>query len=404
MLEKGTVLQNRYKIEEIIAQAGMGNIYRVEDLKKEGPLEKRICALKEPRKLGDDQDHIRREKIKLEIEILKRIDHSNIVSHIDDFQHEGQPYLVQEYLEGETLYNIAKRGPLPIGMIKRISIQILDAIEYLHSPEQNIIHRDIKPHNFILSSDEDFVTMFDFGTAKAESLSLSLSNPVQVATPGYSAPEQIKQEEKKIGPRADIYGVGATLFHLATGENPRKHYRDGSMVDGQLCRPDRINPSVPAGLSNIIAKATSPDKTKRYGSVKEMKKDIRSLSFKQMEDKKNEILIINGKKYQLSNYSLEENDPLTVGRDGDITINDPRGYVSRIHCSIYKDDRGWTWVEDGLIKKGRRLRSKNGTYIYLKSQRKFKEVDRWVLYDGDIIALGYRKKKGPWFEMIYKVD
>ncbi|MFP3872417.1 MAG: protein kinase domain-containing protein [Candidatus Aenigmatarchaeota archaeon] len=399
MLSKGENLRNKYEIKEEIEAGGMGVIYKAEDLKQGGE-----CVIKEPRSGGSAEEDICDEKLRVEADILKRISHPNIVEYLDDFEERDNFYLVIEYLEGEPLSNLVRGSSIPPPIVKDIGVELLKALEYLHHPDRNVIHRDIKPHNLIHNLDQGKVTLIDFGTAKAGFTSIPISGATQIIAQGYSPPEQITENVDQISTAADIYSVGTTLFHLVTGENPRKHYVDGNTITGRLKPPKKVDPSVPDDLNEVIEKAVQKDVSDRFSSAQEMRRRLEGKEIEELDKarKKERQLIIGGKKYQLSDYSYSISDPLTIGREGKISIKDPKKYVSRVHCSLYEDQGGTVWIKDGLMQGERRKPSTNGTFVYTDKLGKFKSIKEWALQDGDKIALGYSEEKGPWMTMRYE--
>ncbi len=378
----------------------MGVVYQAEDLDTG-----KDCVIKEPKVKGGAEEDICEEKLRVEAQILKRVSHPNIVQHLDDFEEQGNFYMVIEYIGGDTLSKSVSSSCLPHTMVRDIGSQLLRALEYLHHPNRNIIHRDVKPHNLMYRFQKDNITLIDFGTAKAGFTSIPISGATQIIAQGYSAPEQIIEDVDNISPAADIYSVGTTLFHLLTGENPRKHYVGGNTITGQLKPPIKVNPSIPDDLNEVVIKAAQKDVSDRFSSARDMRMKLEG---KVMEEpdrgvKKERHLIIGGKKYQLSNYSFSENDPLTIGREGKISIDDPKKYVSRVHCSLYEDQRGIVWIKDGVVKQGDRKKpSTNGTFVYTDKLGKFKRIEKWALQEGDKIALGHSEDKGPWMTVRYE--
>jgi len=402
MLSKGTALKNKYRIEQKLEEGGMGVLYEAKNLDTGMK-----CVVKEPKMTGCSEDDIREEKLRVEAEVLRKVSHPNIIQHLDDFEEESNFFMVIEYIDGNTLSKSVSSAPLSPFMVRDIGSQLLSALEYLHHPDRNVIHRDVKPHNLMYRSQKDDIALIDFGTAKAGFTSIPISGATQIIAQGYSPPEQITEDVDQISPAADIYSAGTTLFHLLTGENPRKHYVGGNTITGQLKPPKNVDPSVPDDLNEIIKKAVQKDVSDRFSSAKEMKMRLEGKDSREpyRGDKTKRQLIVGGKEYHLSDFSYSRNNPLTIGRDGKISIDDPKKYVSRVHCSLYEDQRGNVWIKDGLVQQGDRKKpSTNGTFVYTDNLGKFKRIEEWALQDGDKIALGHDEDKGPWMTVRYEVS
>ncbi len=231
MLVAGSVLENRYRIEEMLGQGGMGAIYRAYDNRLH-----KLVAIKEntlaalgisPEAMGAARAQFEREAL-----MLASLRHANLPNVIDHFvtPDGSSQYLVMDYIEGEDLAQIVSRtGPLPEKQAVAWVVQVCGALDYLHSRQPPIIHRDIKPQN-IKVTPEGQVFLVDFGLAKVGASSKTMTGALGV-TPGFSPPEQYK-----IGgtdERSDVYGLGATLYALLTGQMPPESL---SLLDGTAGR------------------------------------------------------------------------------------------------------------------------------------------------------------------------
>src|SRR5215204_6361347 len=210
MIETGTVLQNRFLIEKELARGGMGAVYLATDQKFGSSV-----AIKE--RIYEDDELA--EAFAREARILNCLHHP-ILPHVSDYFSEGEGhFLVMEYIEGEDLSEILKSegGVFPVSDVVHWMFELLDGLDYLHSQDPPIVHRDIKPGNLKLTSRGNLV-LLDFGLAKETSGNNQGMRSVFGYSRRYSPLEQI--EGAGTSPRSDLFSLGATAFHLTTGEAP----------------------------------------------------------------------------------------------------------------------------------------------------------------------------------------
>ncbi len=265
ILEKGTVLQGRYEILEVLGVGGMGAVYKARDRRFEGI--ERICAVKEifsdlsPAALQESVNSFNREA-----QILATLNHPAIPKVYDYFTEGQRSYLVMEFVEGKDLETILREtsGFLPVEIVVDWALQLCDVLQYLHSHKPNpIVFRDLKPSNIMLTP-EGRIMLVDFGIARVFQSGV---RGTMVGTEGYAPPEQYRGV---MDPRSDIYSLGATLHHLLTKTDPRNEPPFSFQE-----RPIRaINPAVPPALEAVIMKALEYEMEKRFSSVEEMKAAI----------------------------------------------------------------------------------------------------------------------------------
>ena len=329
-------------------------------------------VIKEPLIKGDAEDPIRIEKLKVESEILAHISHRNIVKYIDSRDEGRTFYLIIEFVPGRTMKDIYWKRPASESEAKTYILVILQALNYLHT--MNIIHRDVKPQNVLLNSNN--VVMIDFGGAKYGYMQAPLSfGHTVVGTPGWSAPEQM---HGVTAPRCDIYGVGAILFFLLTGRPPQMYTK----ADGSVESPRKVNPRISQNMERIVMKALSFDPSSRFQIADDMIKEIQGQSVAQCTP----YLFCRGTKYEV-------NKRLLIGRQSScgVCVSDNMSYVSKYHAYVFPE-RGKYWIEDA--------HSTNGTFIYRNGV--FQRIQRSELNDGDLIALCYKKDKGPYVTLTFK--
>lgn len=259
-LTPDTLLDGRYLITKTLGRGGMGAVYQALDRR----LDNILVAIKEmstgalgPGKLQDAIVAFKREA-----KILINLRHPALPRVIDFFS-EGDErwYLVMDYIEGETLEEVAsRRGQIPEAEVLNWTKQLCDVLEYLHSHHPPIIFRDLKPSNIMLTTDGD-IKLIDFGIARHFKPGLTSDTSVY-GSAGYSAPEQYGQSQTDA--RADIYSLGATMHYLLTGVDPGKS-------PFKFTPPKELVATISYELNSAIVKAVSFDIEQRPGSAKEMK-------------------------------------------------------------------------------------------------------------------------------------
>lgn len=257
----GQVLQNnRYRIEALLGQGGMGAVYRAIDLNLNIPV-----AIKE----NLDASSEAQKQFGREAQILARLSHPNLPRVTDYFFIPGQgQYLVMDFIEGEDLQSMLRRlGKLPEPQVLNWISQICDALAYLHSQPSPIIHRDIKPANIKIRSDGRAV-LVDFGIAKVYDPYLSTTTGARAITPGYSPPEQYGAG--RTDARSDIYALGATLYHLLTGQQPPESVQRVA-TNTPLPLPHDLNRDISLMAEQAILKAIEVATDRRFQNVNELR-------------------------------------------------------------------------------------------------------------------------------------
>ncbi|MEJ5309182.1 MAG: serine/threonine-protein kinase [Anaerolineae bacterium] len=268
MLREGTILQqNRYRITHLLGRGGMGAVYAAWHLSLEIPV-----AIKELTPQADlDPEMLAqlRTQFKREAMTLARLNHNNLVRVLDSFEEGGNAYLVMEMVEGESLADrIGREGALPQALVLRWAQQLLDALAYCHG--QNVLHRDIKPTNIIIRSDDQAV-LVDFGLVKLWDPRDPRTVTVVrgMGTPEYAPPEQYEAESGSTDVRSDIYALGATLYHALVGQAPPTATK--RVVNPAALIPVRaLNPSIDPAIEAALMRALELRPIDRFQSAREM--------------------------------------------------------------------------------------------------------------------------------------
>ncbi|MEW5868583.1 MAG: protein kinase [Chloroflexota bacterium] len=255
-LSPGQTLNNRYRVVKLLGQGGFGAVYRAWDFNLERPR-----ALKE--NLGTSPEAQR--QFKREAQMLADLSHPSLPRVLDHFIIPGQgQYLVMDFVDGEDLQQLLDRhgGPLPESMVLPWIEQVLDALAYLHSHNPPIIHRDIKPANIKITP-EGRAMLVDFGIAKVFDPSTNTTVGARAITPGYSPQEQYGSGSTDA--RTDMYALGATLYHLLTGEKPPESIQ--RHLGAQLAPPRALNPAISVTTEASLMQAMQMHPSQRLQSA-----------------------------------------------------------------------------------------------------------------------------------------
>lgn len=269
-----------YRLLEKLGKGAMATVYKA----RQESLD-RIVAIKVlPKKMADNAEFV--ERFYKEGRAAARLSHNNIVQAYDvGYAPEGFHYFVMEYIEGKTLYDIM--APPPHGDGRNFSeaealdviSQITDALAHAH--QRGLIHRDVKPKNILLTP-QGVAKLTDLGLARARDDKEAAESEAGKAygTPYYISPEQIRGEID-IDFRADIYSLGATLYHLVTGRPPFEAETPSAVMHKHLKEPltppDHINTALSAGISEIIEVSMAKRREDRYTSTEEMLEDVKAV-------------------------------------------------------------------------------------------------------------------------------
>jgi eukaryotic-like serine/threonine-protein kinase len=385
-LSIGSVLADRYTIIKRLGGGGMGNVYLAHDRR----LADTPRAVKEM--IGQFADDSQRRKaiedFDREAQLLASLEHPSIPTIYDYFVNDGRYYLVMKYINGRDLEQELKSTPggkFPERTVIEWAIQLCDVFDYIHNLEPQIIYRDMKPANVMLDSKQRRVMLVDFGIARF--VNPQEKNVTAIGTMGYAPPELFAG---KVEARSDIYSLGATMFHLLTGEDPQTNPL--LLFDfTRFPRPIQLNPQLSKGIDEILAKMVAHRPSERYATASEMKQvleaHLRSLDqpvFTGPESYNARLTIIQSNTRRLTSFAINK-EQFSLGRkdpsrgitpDVDLTPFDTSGKVSRRH-GLITFENGKFFFED--------LGSSNGSFI---NGIRLQPQMRRALQLGDQICLG----------------
>jgi serine/threonine protein kinase/Tfp pilus assembly protein PilF len=270
---------SHYRLIGKVGSGGMGAVYEAEDMR----LGRRVALKFLPENLARDQRALQR--FEREARAASSLNHPNICTLYEVEEHDSQPVIVMELLQGESLQDRLRKGPLSGDELVDIGIQTSEGLEAAHT--KGIIHRDIKPGNiFIVGAGR--VKILDFGLAKVvagdvpedESEEDSLTEEGTIpGTTSYMSPEQVRGEE--VDARSDLFSLGVVLYETATGHRPfvgkNRVLLMNAILNENPKTPSRVNPKLPAALDTIIAKVLEKERSRRYEHAADLCSDLKQL-------------------------------------------------------------------------------------------------------------------------------
>ena len=330
MLEVGSFLSDRYEILSKVGAGGMSDVYKAKD-----HILSRFVAIKVlKQEFSEDSSFVT--KFRAEAQSAAGLEHPNIVNIYDVGSENGLYYIVMEYVEGITLKTyIEKKGQLSFKESASIAIQVARGIESAHN--KNIIHRDIKPQNIIIST-EGKVKVTDFGIAKATS-SNTISSDV-MGSVHYASPEQARNGF--VDGRSDIYSLGIVMFEMVTGRVPFDGETTVAValqhLQEEIARPSKYAPDLPISFEKIILKCTQKTPDRRYQTIEDLLADIRrSLAHPDEDFVTIAPLVDNGKTKVISPQELEQ-------------IKEGRGVAENLDDTFdEEDDDDSDEIDDSLL-------------------------------------------------------
>jgi serine/threonine-protein kinase len=263
----------RYEVIKTIGKGAMGVVYKARD-----PLLDRVVAVKtimSPQQQGRRVRSAFLERFQREAKAAAKMSHPAIVTIFDVGVDEETtaPYMVLEYLPGESLADRLDRVRLPLARCVQIGLDLASALSFAH--RQRIVHRDVKPANVLHAGDNRW-KLADFGIARMPDSDLTQVG-IFMGTPGYSPPEAIR--EGRYTPQADVFAWGAVMYELLSGripyEGPDTKTTNGFVVQGNAPPPTRHDPSIPEPLATVVMTALTPSATQRFKDASEAEQALR---------------------------------------------------------------------------------------------------------------------------------
>jgi WD40 repeat protein/tRNA A-37 threonylcarbamoyl transferase component Bud32 len=269
LLTSNHLLKNRYRIIDLLGQGGMGAVYKAEDTR----FHNQLVAVKEM-----SQSHLSQQQLteavgafQREVHMLANLDHQSLPKMHDSFHNAGRWYLVMDFITGETLedYMSKKGGKLPPQEVLGIGIQLCTVLDYLHTRQPPIIFRDLKPGNVMRTCD-GHLYLIDFGIARHFKPGQT-SDTMPLGSPGYAAPEQYARVQAQTTPRTDMYGLGATLHQLLSGDDP-------SQTPFKFAPLGTRVQAIPTGLETLIMRMVEMDADKRPARIAAVKQELQAIA------------------------------------------------------------------------------------------------------------------------------
>ncbi|MEJ2749023.1 MAG: protein kinase [Anaerolineae bacterium] len=256
--EIGTTV-GAYEIVEKLGKGGMATVYKA----YHAALDRHVAIKVLHATFKDDESFLRR--FSREAKVVAKLEHAHIVPVYDFAEHDGYPYLVMRYIEGETLKERMGQGMLPKSEIVRVATAVAQALDYAH--QQGVLHRDIKPSNILLTKGGG-VYIADFGLARiAQAGESTLSQDMIMGTPQYISPEQARGETNIDG-RTDVYSFAIVLYELVTGRVPFQSDTSYAIIHAQIFDPppppSQLNAKIGPALEAVLLKALSKSPDDRY--------------------------------------------------------------------------------------------------------------------------------------------
>lgn len=266
----GTVLSDRYRLEAKLGSGGMSTVYLARDEVLDRPVAVKLMH----REMTEQPDQL--ERFNQEARAVAKLSNPNVVAVIDAGEDQGRPYIVLEYVQGETLkQRIARVGALDATEALAYGLEVAQGLGVAH--ERNMVHRDVKPQNVLIDS-TGRAKLTDFGIARELNDEGVTATGRVIGTTDYVAPEQAMGKE--VDPRSDIYSLGIVLYEMLTGDVPfeadnqigvaMKHVNE-ELPDVQVIRPD-----ISAASARVVDRATAKNPDDRYQTIEEMIDDLQA--------------------------------------------------------------------------------------------------------------------------------
>jgi serine/threonine protein kinase len=373
-----------YQIEELLGRGGMAAVYKAYH-----PALDRYVAIKViDAALGQEPDFI--ERFRREARAIARLDNIHIVPVYDFSEHNGQPYIVLKFIDGQTLRDRMKAATLSKHEILKIVSAVGDGLQYAHN--HGVLHRDTKPSNVLVGRDSK-VYLTDFGLARLAEGASSLTGDMIIGTPQYISPEQAMNAEN-LDEGTDIYSFGVMIYEMVIGCLPFDGDTTFSIIEDHIYKPPplptSIKPDLPAEVEQVILKTLSKERSDRYAKVTDLIKafkkawlpniDQSEISSTTMEALGIASLVAeNGKSFPVAEETVvlgRNSSTRNIQNDIDLSDLDTKKIVSRRHAMIQRKNNEFILHD---------LESRNGTFV---NGERLLPIQSHTLISGDVIQFG----------------
>jgi predicted Ser/Thr protein kinase len=331
-----------YRIIEKLGQGGMATVFKAYH-----PALDRFVAIKVLHPAFKEDPHFL-ERFKREARVVARLEHSNIVPVYDFSEHEGQPYLVMKYIDGETLKARLQRSRLLKDEAYKVIKAVGAALSYAHT--KGVLHRDVKPSNILMAEDGQ-VYLTDFGLARmAEAGASTLTGDMLMGTPQYISPEQARGEKDLTG-CTDIYSFGIVLYEIVVGRVPFSADTPFSIIHDHIYTPlplpSEVNPKVPPEIQQVLLKALAKNPEDRYASGDE----VIEAFFSALEDEDEKVVVpiemADTKTQDIEEHVQEKEAQVIVEEVAKAETIEPK--LIEKTSRREKTNKKWVWVAVGVV-------------------------------------------------------
>jgi serine/threonine protein kinase len=375
-----------YQIQEQLGQGGMATVYKA----YHPALDRHVAIKVMDVALSKEQGFI--ERFKREARVIAKLDNPHIVPVYDFDEHNGQPYIVLKFIDGQTLKERMSSSPLSKTEILQIVKAVGDGLEYAH--KRGILHRDTKPSNVLIASDGK-VYLTDFGLARLVEGSSSLTGDMILGTPHYISPEQAMNAEN-LDEGTDIYSFGVMIYEMVVGCLPFESDTAFTVIEDHISKepplPSSIKPDISEAVERVILKALAKHRHDRQARVSELVREFRKAWLPASQAEQEDIssttmesmgiatlLAESGKSFALADGRVvlgRNSATKNIQNDIDLSELDVKKIISRRHAMIEREDNEYIL---------RDLDSRNGTFI---NGQRLSSVQPHKLLSGDVIEFG----------------
>ena len=373
-----------YQIQELLGRGGMAAVYKAYH-----PALDRYVAIKVINAaLGTERDFI--ERFRREARVIAKLDNIHIVPVYDFNEHNGQPYIVLKFIDGQTLRDRMKVSPLSKPEILRIISAVGDGLQYAHN--RGVLHRDTKPSNVLVARDGK-VYLTDFGLARIAESASSLTGDMIIGTPQYISPEQAMSAES-LDEGTDIYSFGVMIYEMVIGCLPFDGDTTFSVIEDHIYKPPplptSIKPDLPQEVEKVILKTLAKQRSDRYAKVADMVNAFKQAWLPNMDQGEissttmealgiASLIAENGKSFPVAEETVvlgRNSSTKNIMNDLDLSDLDIKKIVSRRHAMIQRKG------DDFILHD---LESRNGTFV---NGERLSSSQPHILVSGDVIEFG----------------